>query len=74
MWGRAGEAQRVRVFLSFRQIRGAALIKICSLYFISYGFIFSRCFFFLVLFSGHQISPKLSSPAAPPPPPFCSSL
>lgn len=27
---------------------------------------FSQCFSFLVLLSGHQISPKLTSPAAPP--------
>lgn len=69
MWGWAGEAQWVRVSLSFRQTHGAALIKICPLYFFSYGFIFPRCFYSLVFFSGHQTSLQLSSPAAPPPPP-----
>lgn len=31
-------------------------------------------FFFLVLFSGHQTSLQLWSPAAPPPPPLCCLL
>lgn len=57
-WGGAGEAQWVRVLLSFRQTRGAAVIKTCLFYFFSYGSIFPRCFFFL--FSSAAIKPPSS--------------